>query len=145
MKNEGIVLKANKHNNTCRIHPKDAQVNLENVVFPFGFEKNKIIPAGAYVDCGTVDVNLGLRYVTVGCDLVDGTRNLDRYQRPSDVIAVIPVTTEDSLNGWVTNLGAQKFSAPLRNGTNCDMSFYVKDNTLSQVAKLYVQFEVHIS
>ena len=89
--------------------------------------QNKVIPAGPKVDSNTVDVNLGLRYVTIGCDLVDGTRNLDGAQKQSDIVATIPVTTESTLNGSIVNLGAQTFSLPLRNVSTCGLTFHVKD------------------
>ena len=82
--------------------------------------------------------------MTIGCSLVDTTRNTNRFQQPSNVIATIPIP-QGNLNDTITNLGSQTFVAPLRNGTNCDVCFFVKDNTLKDVVKLYVQFEAFFS
>ena len=119
---EGVTLKANKHNGTCQVYSENAQVNLGYIGTLLGFEKSKVVPARTRADSSTANINLGLRYVTIGCDLVDRTRNLDRAQQPSNVIATLPVTTESSLNGSVTNFGVQKFTAPLKNGSvwGCD-------------------------
>ena len=138
---EGITLTANRHNNTCRIHaPKDADVNLGEIGPLLGFSADKSISAGSFSDSGVVNINLGLRYITIACSLVDSTRNKDRYGNNSDVIANIPVTTEESLNRTITNLGSQKFVAPLRNGSYSEITWDMGDNTKG-VIKLYMQFE----
>ena len=136
MKEEGISFKRNEHNNTCRIHCETDQVNLENVGTLIGFERNKVVPVGAYVDSGNVDVNLGLRYFTIGCNLVNEFLNKNKRQGPSNVTATIPIVADETLNGSVTNFGDQRWCAPLGNGERNNIEFYVKDNTLNQVLKL---------
>ena len=78
----------------------------------------------------------------LGCDLVDRTCNSDRAQQSSNVVAILPVTTESSLSESITNFGVQKFTAPLKNGNVCGMRWFVGDNTPGGVAKVYVSFEM---
>ena len=67
-----VKLYRNRYNNTCKIFSKDSDLNLKNLAPLLGFPKDKVIQANMWTDSpSNVDVNLGLRYVTVECSSVD--------------------------------------------------------------------------
>ena len=61
-------LERNRHDNTCKIR-STKQLNLLNFGPLLGFPANKIIQPNAWTNSPShVDVNLGLKYVTVACN-----------------------------------------------------------------------------
>ena len=97
-----VKLDRNRYDNTCRIFPKDTDVNLRSLGPMLGFPKDTTVRANTWTNSpSNVDVNLGLRYVTVECSSVDTDRNFDRHGKRRKVIATIPVTSEQSLNSSV--------------------------------------------
>ena len=99
-----VKLVRNRYDNTFKIFPKDTDVRLRNPGPMLGFSENATVRANTWTNSpSNVDVNLGLRYVTVECSSVDTDRNFDRYRKRSKVIVTLPVTTEQSLNSSVTH------------------------------------------
>ena len=49
---EGVILKKNKHNNTCRIPCEKYEINLGNFVLLLGFKKDKVILRKVLTDSG---------------------------------------------------------------------------------------------
>ena len=92
-------------------------------------------------DSNTVNINLGVRSVNIGCSLVNSTRNWNRYQKGSEVIATLPVSTEMSLNGSIENFSNQEWCAPTRKGEFSFLTFNVEDNTQRNLIRLYAQFD----
>ena len=75
-----VKLDRNRYDNTCKIFSKDSDLNLKNLAPLLGFPKEKVIQANTWTNSlSNVDVNLGLRYVTVECSSVDTGRNFDRH------------------------------------------------------------------
>ena len=76
-----IQLERNTHDNTCKIR-SGKQLNLLNFGPLLGFPVNKVIQPNTWTNSpSNVDVNLGLRYVTIGCNCVDSDRNFDSNGR----------------------------------------------------------------
>ena len=76
-----IQLERNRYDNTCKIRSAK-QLNLLNFGPLLGFPVNKIIQPNTWTNSpSNVDVNLGLRYVTVECNCVDTDRNFDSNGR----------------------------------------------------------------
>ena len=97
-----VQLERNRYNNTCKIR-SPSQINLLNFGPLLGFPVNTIIPVNTWTTSpSNVDVNLGLRYVTLGCNCVDTDKNFDSNGKRSNVFATISVTSEQSLNISVT-------------------------------------------
>ena len=93
-----------------------------------GFPKN-IIQANAWTTSSSnVDVNLGLRYVTVECNTVDTDKNFDRYGKRSKVIITLPVTTQQSLNSSVTHYRDFTSEVAVVNGDHNVFEFTVGTN-----------------
>ena len=111
-----IQLERNRYDNTCEIH-STKQLNLLDFGPLLGFPVNKVIQPNTWVNSPSdVDVNLGLRYVTVECNCVDTNRNFNSNGRRSKVIATVPVTSEQSLNSSITFYGTIKSEVSVLNG-----------------------------
>ena len=89
---EGVSLKRNRHNNTCRIHCEKHSLNLGNFGLLLGFEKDTVIQRRVYKDN-----SMGLRFVSIGCDIVNPSKNFDTNGERSKIIATFPITTEEPL------------------------------------------------
>ena len=50
-----------------------------------------------------MEINRGLRYVEVSCDIVDSSRVIDPHGKRSSMIYTLPVTTNASLKGSVVH------------------------------------------
>ena len=97
-----VQLERNRYNNTCKTR-SPSQISLLNFGPLLGFPVNTIIPVNTWTTSpSNVDVNLGLRYVTLGCNCVDTDKNFDSNGKRSKVFATISVTSEQSLNISVT-------------------------------------------
>ena len=94
---EGASLKNNRHNNTCQIHCEKHSLNLGNFGLLLSFEKDTVIQRSVYKDSGEVNVNMGLRFVSIGCDIVNPSKNFDTNGERSKIIATFPITTEEPL------------------------------------------------
>ena len=105
---------------------------------------NKVIQPNTWVNSpSNVDVNFGLRYVTVECNCVDTNRNFNSDGRRSKVIATVPVTSEQSLNSSITFYDTIKSKVSVLNGDHNMFEFNVDTNIGNKVG-LTVMFEVYI-
>ena len=91
-----------------------------------------------------VDVNLGLRYVILGCKCVDTDKNFDSNDKKSKVFATMPVTLERSrLNSSVTFYNNIHCSVSILNGDHDVFEFDVNTNIGNKVG-LTVMFEFYL-
>ena len=105
---EDVILTRLAHNNSCRIFCQDESLELGLVGELLGFGPNKTIPKNTFTDSNTVNINLGVRSISIDCSLINSTRNWNRYQKGSEVIATLPVSTEMPLNGSIENFSNQE-------------------------------------
>ena len=120
------------------------QLNLLNFGSLLGFPVNKIIQPNTWTNSpSNVNVNLGLRYVTIGCNCVDPDRNFDSNGRRSKVIATVPVTSEQSLNSSVTFYDNIRSEVSVLNGDHNMFEFDVNTNIGNKVG-LTIMFEVYV-
>ena len=138
-----IQLERNRYDNTCKIR-STKQLNLLNFGPLLGFPVNAVIQANTWMNSpSSVDVNLGLRYVTVGCDCVDTDRNFDSKGR-SKIIATIPATSEQSLNSSVTFYDNIHSEVSVLNGDHNMFEFDVSTNIGNKVG-LTIMFELYVN
>ena len=131
-----ITLERHKHDNRC--------LNLYRFGPLLGFPENTIIPKDPKSKSpSVVDVNRGLRHITLGCNCVDTDRNFDTHGNLSRVFARIPVTTEQSLNESVTPYDNIHTSVSVLNGDHSTFKFDVNTNIGYSVG-LTVMFELYI-
>ena len=138
-----IQLERNRHDITCKIRSAK-QLNLLNFGPFLGFPANKVIQPNTWTNSpSNVDVNLGLRYVTIGCNCVDTDRNFDSNGMRSKVIATVPVTSEQSLNSSVTFYDNIRSEVSVLNGDHNMFEFDVNTNIGNEVG-LAIMFEVYV-
>ena len=138
-----IQLERNRHDNTCKIRSAE-QLNLLNFGPLLGFPVNKVIQPNTWTNSpSNVDINLGLRYVTVGCNWVDTDRNFNSNGRRSKVIATVPVTSEQNSNSSVTFYDTIKSKVSVLNGDHNMFEFDVNTNIGNKVG-LTIMFEVYV-
>ena len=126
-----------------RIH-SPRQLSLFNFGPLLGFPVNTVIQANTWTNSSSnVDVNLGLRYVTVGCNCVDTNRNFDSSGKRSKVIATIPVTSEQSLNESVTFYDNIRSEVSVLNRDHNMLEFDFNTNIGNKVG-LNIMFEVYV-
>ena len=125
----GVQLERNRHDNSCKIFSKSGIVNLKNFAPLLGFPANAVVRANAWKKSPpNVDVNLGLRYVTVDRNCVDTDKNFDSAGKRSKVIATVPVTSEQSLNSTVTFYEDIYSEVSVVNGDHENFEFNVDTN-----------------
>ena len=139
---EDVTLTRLTHNNSCRIFCQEESLDLGLIGELLGCGPNKKVTKNTFVDSSTVNINLGVRSVNISCSLVNSTRNWNRYQKGSEVIATFPISTQVPLNGSIENFSTQEWCAPTRKGEFSFLKFDVEDNTRHNLMRLYAEFDV---
>ena len=140
---EKVSLKKNRHNNTCRIHSDKYEMHLGNFGLLIGFEKDTVITRGTKKDSGEVNVNSGLRFVTIGCDIINNAKNFCVDGCRSKTIATFPITTEQPLFNYVSYYKDVNFEAPIVNGIHNCLKFFV-DTNIDEEVEMNVLVECYI-
>ena len=144
----GIELERIKHNNKCTLLSKNSDIILNRFGILLGFPNHQVAKKGVKITSpSVVDVNLGLRYVTVECNHTDSEKNYDRNGKRSKIIATFSVTTEQSLNNSVTHYGDLQFEAPIVNGDHNLLEFTVGTNIDRKVERndLEIAMEIYFN
>ena len=139
------MLTSRPFNNSCRIFCQEERLELGLVGELLGFGPNKSITKNTFVDSNTVDVNLGVRSINIACSLVNSSRNWNRYQKGSQVIATLPVSTEVPLNGSIEKFATQTWTSLTRGVEFSFLEFKVEDNTRHNLVRLYIEFHCTFS
>ena len=132
---EKLKLSMNVHDNTCSIvNNTGGKVSLKKFGKLLGFPEDHKLTAGASASPNPVDVNHGLRWLTVTCDLIDSTKNTDLKGNESDVLAFLPITPGTRLNSncYVYERDAYAWR-PAKNDVVAEMKFTVKSNISEKV------------
>ncbi len=97
---EGIELTARVHDNKCLLKNTNAEtIDLKTLGKLLGFNANTTVPTGQTPEAPhQVDVNLGLRYLTIGCDLADSFRNVNTDGGVDTNITYLPIPPGTRLN-----------------------------------------------
>ncbi len=101
---ENVELIQRVHDNKCKVKNKnDETIDLKNFGKLIGFNADTTIATGTTPESPhPVDVNLGLRYLTVACDLADTFRNVDINGSADANIAYLPIPPATRLNSTVS-------------------------------------------
>ena len=114
---QSVKLEANKHNNTCKIYSGSQNLNLKNFGKLLGFPENEIVNRGTWkTSPSVVDVNKGLRYVNIDCNIVDTEGNIDTDGHRSYALAMLPIPSDQLLNSTVTLFKRIDSSVKITNG-----------------------------
>ena len=132
---EKLKLSMNVHDNTCSIvNNTGGKVNLKKFGKLLGFPEDHELSAGASASPNPVDVNHDLRWLTVTCDLIDSSKNMDLKGNESDVLAFLPITPGTRLNSncYVYERDAYAWR-PAKNDVVSEMKFTAKSNISKKV------------
>ena len=125
----GVEVERIKHNNKCTVLSKNSDLVLNSFGKLLGFPDDQIVKRNTKLTSPSpVDVNLGLRYVTVECDQTDIVKNYDKNGKFSKIVATFPVTTEQSLNNSVSHYLDVETETTIANGDHKFFEFTVGTN-----------------
>ncbi len=91
-----------------------------------------------------VDINLGLRYVTLNCDSINSTKNFDRQGRRSQTLFTFPVLPNQNLSSAVLYFSNIRSTTPMNNGLFNSLTFTIDSNTDDHDVGVVIYFEVII-
>ena len=100
LEEDKLELQMNTYDNTCTVENKNTEeVDLKKLGLLLGFPENhKVAGKATEVSSKPVDVNHGLRWLTVTCDLIDQSKNINLDGNESNILAFLPVTPGTRLN-----------------------------------------------
>ena len=100
LEEDKLELQINTYDNTCTVENKNTEeVDLKKLGVLLGFPENhKVAGNATELSPKPVDVNHGLRYLIVTCDLIDSSKNIDLDGNESNILAFLPVTPGTRLN-----------------------------------------------
>ena len=122
------------HDNTCNVKNTTGNtINLKNFGELLGFPADKDIEDHQihtipYKSPKAVDVNSGLRYLTVTCDLVNSFRNVDINGSVNTNIAYLPIPPGTRLNSTVSVYNENHPLVPVKEDIVTEMTFTINSN-----------------
>ena len=148
---EDILIEPRVYNNTCGVKVKDGSTkikaaNLKKVGKLLGFNENHSVTTSWTYSLEAVDVNLGLRYLKVSCDLIDSKQNIGVDGGSSTVMAYLPVTPFTRLSSTVSKYTFRNDDPiPLKSDIVNTMTFSLGSNLTTAVdADVLLTFSVNI-
>ena len=135
LKLDKLDLQMNTYNNTCTIENKNAvSVDLKKFGKLLGFPENHEVAAGTSVASPKpVDVNHGLKYLTVTCNLIDPSKNIDLEGKQSNILAFLPITPGTRLNSNCYVYERDDAWRAAKNAIVAEMEFTVTSNISEKV------------
>ncbi len=116
LRDNKFALKFNAHDNTCKIH-SDKNLNLKNFGLLLGFTKSYTVTQKVWkTSLNAVDINLGLRHVTLNCDSINSAKTFDRQGRGSQTLFTFPVLPNQNLSSAVSYFSIIGSTTPMNNG-----------------------------
>ena len=107
----------------------DGDVDLSKFGELLGFREDTHIEANDILtNPNKVEINLGLRYNTISCDLVSSDNNIDSDGGRSTVISSLPITTTQSLKSTVSHYTDIESRVPIDKGSYDRIVFSVEGN-----------------
>ena len=134
LEEEKIELVATIHDNKCLLKNTNVEtVDLKNLGKLIGFDAGTTFATGQAPERGTVDMNLGLRYLTIACDLVDSFRNVDVNGGVDTNIAYLPIPPGTRLNSTVSVYNENHPVVLTKEDIVTEMTFSVDSNITNNV------------
>ena len=130
-----LELQMNTYNNTCSIENKNTvKVDLKKLGVLLGFHENyELAPSNSEGSPDPVDVNHGLKYLTVTCDLIDQSKNIDLEGEESNILAFLPITPGTRLNSSCYVYERENAWRAAKNAVVSVMVFRVNSNISEKV------------
>ena len=122
----------------------DKKMNLKTLGPILGFPSNKEIPANTFTESDfIVNINNGLNYMNIYCNLINKSRNFLNGKR-SDILCQIPITTKQNLKGSVSNsfYSEEEGGIMLNNGIFNQIEFKVEGNNSSSIGNVLLELTI---
>ena len=126
-----LKLSMSVHDNKCAIiNETGSAVDLKKFGKLLGFPENHVLAVGSTTASQKpVDVNHGLRYLIVTCDLIDSSKNIGLDGNGSTTLAFLPITPGTRLNSNCYVYGRDAYAwRPAKNEVVSKMEFTVESN-----------------
>ena len=137
-----ISLKFNAHNNTCKIH-SDKNLNLKSFGLLLDFSLSRTVLVKVWeTGLRPVNINLGLRYVTLNCDSIDSAKNFNRKGRRSQTLFTFPVLPNQNLSSAVSYFSNINSTMPMNNSLFNSFVFTIGSNISDNDVGVVIYFEV---
>ena len=135
MEEDKLELQINTYDNTCTVENKNTEeVDLKKLGLLLGFPENhKVAGKATELSLKPVDVNHGLRYLTVTCDLIDSSKNIDLDGKESNILAFLPITPGTRLNSNCYVYERDNAWRAAKNSIVSEMEFKVTSNISEKV------------
>ena len=135
MEEDKLELQMNTYDNTCTIENKNAEkVDLKKLGVLLGFPVDHEVDGNATaLSPKPVDVNHGLRWLTVTCDLIDQSKNIDLDGNESNILAFLPVTPGTRLSSNCYVYERDNAWRATKNTVVSEMEFEVTSNISPKV------------
>ena len=91
-----------------------------------------------------VDINLGLKYVTLNCDSNNSARNFGRQGRRSQTLFTFPILPNQNLSSAVSYFSDIGSTTPINNGVIGSFAFTIDSNIDDDDIDVGIYFEVII-
>ena len=144
LRDNKIALKYNTYDNTCKIY-SDKTLNLKSFGLLLGFSSSyTVLPKVWKTSSNAVDVNLGLRHVTLNCESINSAKNFDRQGRRSHTLFTFPVLPNQNLGSAVTYFSNIGSITPMNNGLFSSLTFTIGSNINDDDVGVIIYFEVII-
>ena len=118
----------NDHDRTCTLS-SDGDIELGEFGCLLDFEKNTNLVAGdTRKSPNKTEINRGLRFATVSCNIVGTSGNVDDKGRKSNVITTLPIVKHKSLKGSVSRYFDVESRVPINKGKLSQLEFTVAGN-----------------
>ena len=130
LKEDKINLTAVIHDNMCDIeNQNDTTVNLKKFGKLLGFPENQPVLANTVTRSPhSVDVNRGLRYLKVTCDLANPLKNVDTDGNTNTNISYLPIPPGTRLNSTVSSFNENHPVVFVKEDIVTEMTFTVTPN-----------------
>ena len=122
------LLKANKYDSTCSLEV-DGEINLLKFGKLLGFDEDTQIAVNDILTSpNRVEINRGLRHISVSCNLVSSDNNINCKGGRSTVISSLPITTTQSLKNTISHYTNIESRVPIDKGSYSQIVFSVEGN-----------------
>ena len=135
LEEDKLELQMNTYDNTCTIENKNTEeVDLKKLGVLLGFPENHKVAGNGGIELSPepVDVNHGLRWLTVTCDLIDQSKNIDLDGNESNILAFLPVTPGTRLNSNCYVYERDNAWRAAKNAVVSETEFEVTSNIVGQ-------------
>ncbi len=136
-----LALKFNAHDNTCKIY-SDKTLGLKEFGLLLGFPLSYTVTQKVWrTSLNAVDINLGLKCVTLNCDSINSARNFSRQGKRSQTLFTFPILPNQNLSSAVTYFSNIGSTTPINNGIYNSLTFTIDSNTGDDIG-VGIYFEV---